>query len=92
MITIKCSVYEKRDFEIFLDYAKEKKIEDCNKGEITLKLLNIELDKINRLKNRLKGIVKEDYQQSSRIYSRNHGTLKEREKDDLPKAPFIRVD
>jgi hypothetical protein len=85
-------VYEKRDFEVYLDYAKEKKLEDCNNGKITAKLLKIELDKINVLKRRLKGIVREDYQQSSVAYKRNHGTAKEREYDGLPKAPFIRVD
>lgn len=64
MVTIKCDVYEKRDFEIFLDYAKEKKIEDCNNNKITPKLLRIELNKIATLKSILKGNNKEDYQKT----------------------------
>ncbi len=92
MVTIRCSVYEKRHFEMYLDYAKEKLIEDFDNGKITLMLLNIELEKIRTLQERLKGKVREDYQQSSIKYNREHGTLKEREKDDLPTAPFIRVD
>lgn len=64
MITIRCDVWERRDLEMFLEYAKEKKIEDCNNGKITEKLLDIELEKIRRLKNRLKGIYKEDYLKS----------------------------
>ena len=83
MVTIRCSVYEKRDFEVYLDYAKEKLIEDFDNEKITLMLLNIELEKIKRLKERVNGKVREDYQQSSIKYNRDHGTLKEREKDDL---------
>lgn len=92
MVTIKCAVYEKRDLERFLDYAKDKLIEDCNKDKITVKLLEIELEKIKRLKERVNGKVKEDYQQSSWKHNRNHGTLKEKPRDDLPKAPFIRTE
>ena len=68
----------------FLDYAKQKKIEDCNKDIITPLLLNIELEKINVLKNRVKGKFNEDYQQMSRKYIRQF----KREKDDLPETPF----
>ena len=64
MITIKCDVWERRDLELFLEYAKEKKIEDYYNGKITEKLLDLELEKIRRLKNRLKGIYKEDYLKS----------------------------
>ena len=92
MITIKCSVYEKYDFFKVLDYAKEKLYEDFSNDKITYKYLEIELRKIEILRQRVKGKVKEDYQQSSVSYSRNHGDLKERPKDDLPTAPFIRVD
>ena len=92
MITIRCSVYEKRDFEVYLDYAKKKLIEDCNNDKITPILLDIELKKIRALQNRLKGKYTEDYQQSSISYNRERGTLREREKNDLPKAPFMRVD
>ena len=62
MVTIKCDVYDKRDFEMFLDYAKKKKIEDCNNNKITPYLLKIELEKLARLKRLLTGKVKEDYQ------------------------------
>ena len=84
MITIKMSVYEKADLFSFLDYAKEKKIEDCNNDIITPLLLNIELERIKILKNRIKGKFNEDYQQMSRKYLRQF----EREKDDLPETPF----
>lgn len=84
MITIKMSVYEKADLLSFLDYAKEKKIEDCNNDIITPLLLNIELERIKILKNRIKGKFNEDYQQMSRKYLRQF----EREKDDLPETPF----
>ena len=84
MITIKMSVYEKADLLSFLDYAKEKKIEDCNNDIITPLLLNIELERIKILKNRIKGKFNEDYQQMSRKYLRQF----EREKDDLPGTPF----
>lgn len=84
MVTIKMSVYEKADLLKVLEYAKEKKIEDCNKDIITPLLLNIELEKINVLKNRTNGKFKEDYQQTSRKYIRQF----KREKDDLPETPF----
>ena len=84
MITIKMSVYEKADLLSFLDYAKEEKIEDCNNDIITPLLLNIELERIKILKNRIKGKFNEDYQQMSRKYLRQF----EREKDDLPGTPF----
>ena len=84
MVTIKMNVYEKADLLKVLEYAKEKKIEDCNKDIITPLLLNIELEKINVLKNRVKGKFNEDYQQMSRKYSREF----EGGKDDLPKTPF----
>ena len=92
MVTIKCGVYEKRDFEMILDYAEEKYREDYARGLITEKYLEIELKKINRLKQRVNGNVTEDYMQRSWSYNRNHGTLKERPKDDLPTAPFIRTE
>ena len=84
MITIKMSVYEKADMLKVLEYAKEKKIEDCNNDIITPLLLNIELERIKILKNRIKGKFNEDYQQMSRKYLRQF----EREKDDLPESPF----
>ena len=84
MVTIKMSVYEKADLLSFLDCAKEKKIEDCNNDIITPLLLNIELERIKILKNRIKGKFNEDYQQMSRKYLIQF----ERENDDLPAAPF----
>ena len=84
MVTIKMSVYEKADLLRFLEYAKEKKLEDCNNDVITPLLLKIELEKINTLKDRVNGKFKEDYQQTSRKYIRQF----EREKDDLPGTPF----
>jgi hypothetical protein len=92
MVTIKCSVYEKRDLELVLKYAEDKYKEDCSKGKITEKYLKIELDKIRRLKQRVDGNVTEDYLQRSWSYNRNHGTLKKQPTDDLPKAPFIRTE
>ncbi len=92
MVTIKCSVYEKRDFQVLLEYAKEKKRDDCQVGLITPQMLSIDLRKLDNLLSIVNGRVIEDYSQSSISYSRNHGTLKKREPDDLPKAPFIRVD
>ena len=64
MVTINCDVYEKRDFEILLDYAKQKKIEDCSNKKITPDLLEIELEKIAILKRVLKGKNKDDYQRT----------------------------
>lgn len=84
MVTIKMSVYEKADLLRLLEYAKEKKLEDCNNDVITPLLLKIELEKINALKDRVNGKFKEDYQQISRKYIRQF----EREKDDLPENPF----
>lgn len=92
MVKIECTVYEKYHFLEMIEYAKQKKIEECNNGTITVKLLNLELDKLNRLKARVNGKVQRDYEQSSIKYNRDNGTSKEKEKDDLPTAPFIRVD
>lgn len=91
MVTIKCTVYEKHDLLRLLDYAKEMKIKECNEGEMTTRLLQMDIDRINLLKRRINGQYSEDYQQSSISYGRDHGTLKERPKDDLPKAPFYRT-
>lgn len=91
MVKIECSVYEKYNFLEMIDYAKSKKIEECNNGKITIQLLNLELEKLNKLKDRVNGKAERDYGCSSIKYKRNHGTLIEKEKDDLPKAPFIRV-
>ena len=61
MVTITCDVYEKHEFLKILEYAKEKKKEDYRKGLMTDKMLEIELDSIHRLTNRVNGIYKEDY-------------------------------
>lgn len=92
MVTIKCSVYEKRDFQVLLEYAKEKKREDCQVGLITPQMLSIDLRKLDNLISLVNGRVVEDYSQPSIAYNRDHGTLKKREVNDLPTAPFIRVD
>ena len=84
MITVRMGAYEKGDFIRILDYAKEKKIEDCNKGIITPKLLELELKKIYTLKDRINGKYTEDYIRPSKEYIRQFP----RQKDDLPKAYF----
>lgn len=84
MVTIKMTAYEKADLLRLLEYAKEKKLEDCNNDVITPLLLKIEIEKINTLKDRVNGKCKEDYQQTSRKYIRQF----KREKDDLPETPF----
>ena len=84
MVTIKMTAYEKADLLRLLEYAKEKKLEDCNNDVITPLLLKIELEKINTLVNRANGKYREDYQQMSRKYIRQFP----KEKDDLPETPF----
>lgn len=84
MITIICSVYEKHDLLELIDYAKKKKIEDCNNDIITPYLLNIELARLNKLKQRINGKVREDYDTASLRYNRNHPSGRV-QKDDLPK-------
>lgn len=71
MVTIRCTVYERHDLLRLLDYAKEKKFKDCNEGKITEKLLQMDVDRIELLKRRLKGEYKEDYQDvSTKSYRR----------------------
>lgn len=67
MVTITCDVYEKHDLLKILEYAKEKKKEEWRDGLITSKMLEIELDNIYRLINRVNGIYKEDYLMLSKI-------------------------
>lgn len=61
MVTIKCDVYEKHQLLKYLDYCKKKKIEECNKGDITVGLLNFDLNILNNLINRVNGKYVEDY-------------------------------
>lgn len=84
MVNITCSVYEKCDFLELIEYAKKKKIEDCNNELISPLLLKIELDKLESLRQRVEGKYRHDYDMSSRRYSRNHpsGNV---DNDDLPK-------
>lgn len=84
MVNIVCSVYEKCDFLELISYAKKKKIEDCNNNLISPTLLKIELDKLERLKQRVEGKYRHDYDMSSLKYSKKHpsGNV---DKDDLPK-------
>ena len=46
MVTIKCSVYERHDLLKLLDYAKEKKFQDCNDNKITPRLLELDVKTI----------------------------------------------
>ena len=62
MVTIHCNVYEKGDLLRILDYAKEKKREDCNNNpKYTEQELEMDLKKIEILKARVNGKYKEDY-------------------------------
>ena len=93
MITVKMSVYEKAELLRYLQYAKEQKIinQPAQKpGKGTFDDTGYDIHRIDILMERVRGKYTEDYQQSSRKYNRDHGTLKERPKDDLPTAPFIR--
>jgi len=95
MITIKMSVYEKAELLRYLQYAKEQKLINQplkKQGTKSFDDTGYDIHRINILMERVKGKYTEDYQQSSRKYNRDHGDLKERPKDDLPTAPFIRVD
>ena len=71
MIKIVCSVYEKYDFLEILEYAKKKKIEDCNNNVINPYYLKWELEKLETLKKRVNGIYKEDYDRTSLKYQSN---------------------
>lgn len=89
MIRINCTVNEKHAMLGILKYARNKKIEEFEKKQITEKLLNIELKKIDILERRVNGYYREDYfDQSSWRSRRENGTPDEH--DDLPKAPFKR--
>lgn len=87
MKQITFGIYEVNDLYRILDYAKEKKIEDSKNGKIYPKLLELELQTINTLKNRLNGIKpKEDYLEQCKAFREANTT---RKKDDLPKAEYI---
>lgn len=80
MVTINCTVYEKHDLLRLLDYAKEKKIQDCNEEKITPRLLQMDIDRINLLKKRISGQYEDDYQDVSaksyrRQFNRSRGDL-----------------
>lgn len=80
MVTIKCSVYEKHDLLKLLDYAKEKKYQDCNDNKITTGLLELDVKTIETLKRRVNGQYKEDYQDTpAKAYRRQF----KRDEDDL---------
>lgn len=83
MVTITCDVYEKHDFLKILEYAKEKKKEDCKQGLITSKMLEIELDNIYRLINRVNGIYQEDYLMLSKTARDKMDATKEMSNKDL---------
>lgn len=88
MIRIICSVYEKCDFIEFLLYAKQKKIEECEKGKMTQTLLRMELKRIEKLLQRIDGKYVEDYDMSSLKYSKRHPSG-HTQKDDLPKPDGV---
>lgn len=84
MVGINCTIYEKCDFIEFLEYAKQKKIQDYENKKISKKLLDYELERIERLVERIKGKCTTDYEMVSRKYSMKHpsGYV---DHDDLPK-------
>ena len=80
MVTIKCSVYEKYDLLKLLDYAKEKKYQDCNDNKISPKLLELDVKIIETLKRIVNGQYKEDYQDTpAKAYRRQF----KRDENDL---------
>lgn len=92
MVRIECDVWEQRQLFEYLEYSKNKLIEDYNNGEITEKYLEFELDKIKNLRKVLNGKNKDDYLLRSSIFRRENsdeGSLTDAEKE-LAKLPFVR--
>lgn len=92
MIRIECDVWEQRQLFEYLEYSKNKLIEDCNNGTITDKYLEIELDKIENLRKVLNGNGKSDYLLRSSVFRSEHSdesSLTPAEKEIL-KLPFVR--
>lgn len=65
MVEIHCNVNEKHHFLKVLKYCEKKRKEEFKKGKINQKELEIDLEVIERLKNRVNGIYYEDYQNVS---------------------------
>ncbi len=82
MIVIKCSPYEKGDFLRILDYAKQKKKEEMEKGKITKELYKYEEFLIDKLINRVNGHYVEEIQLDSKTYRERTGRQKRSQKDD----------
>ena len=80
MQIIRCNTWELRDFETTIDYAKEQRRKECEEGKITELELKLDLEKFNRLKQRVSGKYKEDYLQNSW----KNPDRSVRKKDDLP--------
>lgn len=77
MVRINCTVYEKYDFLKILDYAEKKKQEEHKKRKITKKALLLELETINKLRDRVNGKYKEDYQEIASKTYRHKGNSEE---------------
>lgn len=81
MVNIKCTVNEKYHFLKVLKYCKQKRIDDYRNGKIKKGELNVDLDTISKLEDRVNGIYHEDYQDvSAKAYRRQF----KGEKEDLP--------
>lgn len=72
MVRIECDVWEKRQLFEYLDYSKKKLIQEYKNNEITHAYLEIELDKINNLKNILDGKGNNDYLLRSKVFRREY--------------------
>lgn len=87
MVTIRCTVYEKHAFLKLIEYAKQKKYKENEEGKINSKLLELELKTLEKLKNRVNGIYKEDYQETpAKAYRR---TIKRSEDDMDPHKIYM---
>ena len=81
MVTLKCTMNERTYFFKILKYAKKKRVEDFKRGDITQKRLEVDLEIIEMLEDRVNGIYHEDYLDvSAKPYRRQF----KGEKEDLP--------
>lgn len=81
MVTINCTVYEQGDLLKTIEYAKKKKYEDYYNGLIKEKLLELEIETLNRLKDRINGKYVSDYNLNSSKYSPYYESDKNRKED-----------
>ena len=85
MVNIKCTVTEKYHFLKIIKYCKQKRIDDFKSGKITQKHLDVDLESLEMLEDRVNGIYHEDYQDvSAKSYRRQFKA----EKEDLPHLDF----